>query len=68
MTSKSIGDAISNQKTGLICDGDDLNSIYDSVLSFFKDKNFIKFGNAAKKFSEDFHWNKIVKKYLQLIN
>ena len=61
-------DAISNQKTGLICDGDDLNSIYDSVLDFFKDKNFVKFGDSARKFSENFHWNKVVKKYLRLIN
>ena len=33
-------DAIDHNKTGLICDGKDLNSIYDSVVSFFNDKNF----------------------------
>jgi len=61
-------DAISDGKTGLICDGKDLNSIYDSVLNFFKDDKFIKFGEEAKKFSEDFYWEKVVKKYLKLIN
>ena len=61
-------DAIDHQKTGLICDGADLNSIYDSVINFFKDENFIKFGDNAKKFSEKFHWDKIVKNYLKLIN
>ena len=61
-------DAIANNKTGLICDGNDLNSIYDSVVSFFKDENFIKYGKNAQKFSEKFHWDKVVKIYLKLIN
>ena len=61
-------DAISHEKTGLICDGKDLNSIYDSVLKFFDNNNFKKYGEEAKKFSETFHWNKVVKKYLSLIN
>ena len=61
-------DAIVHNETGLICDGNDLNSIYDSAVSFFKDENFIKYGRNAQKFSEKFHWNKIVKDYLKLIN
>ena len=61
-------DAISHNITGLICDGNDLNSIYDSVISFFENKNFVKYGESARKFSERFHWNKIVKDYLKLIN
>ena len=31
-------------------------------------EKFIKYGKEAKAFSENFHWNKIVKKYLSLIN
>ena len=61
-------DAIYHNKTGLICDGNDLNSIHDSVMDFFNNEKFIKFGKAAVKFSEDFHWNKIVKNYLKLID
>ena len=61
-------DAIKHNKTGLICDGNDLNSIYDSVINFLEDEKFIKFGKNAKKFSEKFHWNKIIKNYLKLIN
>ena len=61
-------DAIVHKKTGLICDGKDLSSIYDSVLSFFENNNFIKYGKNAKEFSENFYWNKVVKKYLKLIN
>ena len=61
-------DAIYHNKTGLICDGNDLNSIHDNVMDFFNNEKFIKFGKAAVKFSEDFHWNKIVKNYLKLID
>jgi len=61
-------DAISQNKTGLICDGNDLNSISEAVMDFFNNDKYIQFGNEARKFSEDFHWNKIVKNYLKLIN
>ena len=61
-------DAIIHNKTGLICDGNDLNSIYDSVINFFKNENFVNYGKNAKEFSEKFHWNKVVKNYLKLIN
>ena len=61
-------DAITHNKTGLICNGEDLNSIYDSVIDLFKNEKFIIYGKNAKNFSENFHWNKVVKKYLKLIN
>ena len=61
-------DAIVHNKTGLICDGNDLNSIYDAVIDFFINEKFIKFGKAAQQFSENFYWNKVVKNYLKLIN
>jgi len=61
-------DAISHNKTGLICDGNNLNSIYESVINFFENDKFKKFGLEAKKFSENFHWNRVVKNYLKLIN
>jgi len=61
-------DAIAHNKTGLICDGNDLNSIYEAVINFFSNDRFNEFGKAAQKFSENFHWNKVVKNYLKLIN
>jgi len=61
-------DAIEHKKTGLICDGKDLNSIYDAVVSIFENENFIKYGENAKIFSEKFHWDLIIKNYLKLIN
>ena len=61
-------DAIYHNKTGLICNGADLNSIYNSVTAILENEKFIKFGKEAKTFSENFYWNKIVKKYLSLIS
>ena len=61
-------DAVSHRATGLICDGNDLNSIYDSFINFFKNDDFIKYGKNAKNFSEKFYWDKIIKKYLALID
>jgi len=61
-------DAIVHNKTGLICDGNELNSIYDAVNYFFKNDNFIKFGENARDISQNFYWKKIVKNYIKLIN
>ena len=61
-------DAIAHNKTGLICDGNDLNSIYEAIINFFMNDRFNEFGKAAQEFSENFHWNKVVKNYLKLIN
>ena len=61
-------DAIVNNKTGLICDGNDLNSIYESVINFLNNDKFTELGKNALTFSENFHWDKVVKNYLKLIN
>tara|TARA_B100000686_G_C16727423_1_gene938607 strand:+ start:21 stop:1121 length:1101 start_codon:yes stop_codon:yes gene_type:complete len=61
-------DSISQNHTGLLCDGNELSSIHESVIEFFNNDNFIKFGKSALKHSENFHWDKVVKKYLNLIN
>jgi len=61
-------DAINHKKTGLICDGNNLNSIYESVCQFFDNSNYVNFGKEAKNYSQNFYWNNIVKNYLNLIN
>ena len=61
-------DAIKDNVTGIICNGENINSIYDSIKNLINDKKYINYGNAAKEFSESFHWNKVVKQYLELIN
>ena len=60
-------DAIQNEKTGLICNGEDINSIYENILKFFENDNYRKYGSNALKFSQNFSWNKVIKKYLDLI-
>ena len=53
--------------TGYLCDGNDLNSIYETVLKFFQKDNYKVLGLQAKNFSKKFKWENIVKKYLSLI-
>jgi len=60
-------DAIDNGQTGYLCDGNDLNSIYETTLRFFNDDNYKILGLQAKVFSKKFKWENIVKQYLSLI-
>ena len=60
-------DAIKNEETGLICDGENIHSIYENIIKFFENDNYRKYGSNALKFSENFNWNRVVKKYLNLI-
>ena len=60
-------DAIIDGKTGYLCDGNDLNSIYETVIKTFNNNNYKKLGLNALEFSNNFKWNKIVKKYIELI-
>ena len=60
-------DAIKNGVTGYICDGNNIASIYESIVKFFENDNYKVFGSKAFEFSKNFKWNKIVKKYLELI-
>ena len=61
-------DAIIHEETGLICDGNDLNSIYESTLKILENNKYKIYGNNAKEFSRQFDWDIIVKKYLKLLN
>ena len=60
-------DAIENGRTGYLCDGNDLNSIYETVLKFFQNDQYKILGLQAKEFSKKFKWENIVKQYLKLI-
>ena len=60
-------DAILHEKTGLICDGNDLNSLYDTILKCFENNLYKTLGENAFDFSKNFKWNKIIKKYIELI-
>ncbi len=60
-------DAIRDGVTGYLCDGENLNSIYETIVKFYDNDNFKALGKNAFTFSKDFHWDKIVKKYIKLI-
>ena len=60
-------DAIDHDKTGLICDGNELNDVYSSIENLLKDKKYIDYGKAAKIKSQNFHWNKIIEKYKRIL-
>ena len=60
-------DAIQNGISGYLCDGDDLNSMYETIVKFYDNDNFVQLGKNALAFSKDFHWDKIIKKYIKLI-
>ena len=61
-------DSILHEETGLICDGNDLNSIYESILKILENNKYKIYGKNAKEFSKQFDWDIIVKKYLKLLN
>ena len=48
-------DEINHEKTGLICDGNELNDVYSSIENLLKDKKYIEYGKAAKINSRNFH-------------
>ncbi len=60
-------DAILDGKTGYLCDGNDLNAIYETLIKSFDDDQYKKLGANAFEFSKNFSWEIIVKKYIELI-
>ena len=60
-------DAIEDGKTGYLCDGNDLNSIYETILKYFKNDQHKVLGLQAKEFSKKFKWESIIKQYFKLI-
>ena len=61
------GDAIKSGQTGYLCNGNDLNAIYDTLLKTLANDHYLELGANALEFSKDFSWEKIVKKYINLI-
>ena len=60
-------DAILEGKTGYLCDGNDLNVLYEALLKVLSNDEYKKLGVNALEFSKNFNWDKIVKKYIELI-
>ncbi len=60
-------DAIQEGISGYLCDGENLNSIYETIIKFYDNDNFKQLGKNALTLSKNFHWDKIIKKYIKLI-
>ena len=60
-------DAIQDGVSGYLCDGRDLNSIYETIIKFYDNDNYKQLGKNAFTFSKNFQWDKIIKKYIKLI-
>ena len=61
------GDAIKSGRTGYLCNGNDLNAIYENLLKLLSNDHYKELGSNALEFSKDFNWEKIIKKYINLI-
>ena len=61
-------DAIDHKKTGLICDGNNLDEIYSSINSMLENNKYLEYGKAAKENSVKFKWKKIIEEYKKILN
>ena len=61
-------DAISHDKTGLICDGNNLDDIYSSLNSMIENKKYHVLGKNAKEYVSKFQWDKILDEYKKILN
>ena len=61
------GDAIKSGQTGYLCNGNDLNALYDTLSKILINDHYKELGTNALNFSKNFSWNIIVKKYIELI-
>jgi phosphatidylinositol alpha-1,6-mannosyltransferase len=61
-------DAIDHGKTGLICDGNNLDDIYSSINSMFENKKYLEYGKNAKEFVSKFYWPNIIEQYKKILS
>jgi len=61
-------DAIQHDKTGLICDGNNLDDIYSSLNCMIENKKYYTLGKNAKEFSNKFYWSNTIEKYKKIFN
>ena len=61
-------DAIEHNKTGLICNGNNLDEIYLSLNSMIENKRYLELGKNAKEYVGKFSWNKIFEEYKKILN
>ena len=61
-------DAIDDNKTGLICDRNNLDDIYSSLNSMIENKKYLELGKNAKDYVSKFQWSKVIEEYKKTLN
>jgi phosphatidyl-myo-inositol dimannoside synthase len=61
-------DAIDHKKTGLICDGNNLDDVYSSINSMLENKKYLEYGKNAKDAVSKFYWSNIIEEYKKILN
>ena len=61
-------DAIQHNKTGLICNGNNLDDVYSSLNSMIENKKYLDFGKNAKELSSKFYWSNKIEEYKKILN
>jgi phosphatidylinositol alpha-1,6-mannosyltransferase len=61
-------DAIDHEKTGLICNGNNLDDIYSSINSMLENKKYLEFGKNAKEFVTKFYWSNIIEEFKKILS
>ena len=61
-------DAIEHDKTGLICDGNNLDDIYSSLNLMIENKKYHFLGKNAKEYVSKFQWSRIIEEYKKVLN
>ena len=61
-------DAIDHEKTGLICDGNNFDDVYNSINSMLENKKYLEYGKNAKDLVSKFYWSNIIEQYKQILN
>ena len=61
-------DAIEHEKTGLICDGNNLDEIYSSINSMLQNKKYLEYGKNAQNYVTKFYWPNIIEEFKRILN
>tara|TARA_B100000767_G_scaffold8829_1_gene8670 strand:- start:1028 stop:2110 length:1083 start_codon:yes stop_codon:yes gene_type:complete len=61
-------DAIDHEKTGLICDGNNLDEIYTSINLILEKDKYLEYGKAAKENAVKFRWSKVIEDYKKILS
>ena len=60
-------DAIQHDKTGLICNGNNLDDIYSSLNSMIENEKYLHLGKNAKELASKFDWSNTIEHYKKIL-